>query len=479
MRLVPLAAAALALAAAAPAAAASPQPFGHPCSASQGARVCPTASDAARVASFDGVPLDVDAWLPPRGNGPFPTLVILHGFGGSKLDGQSSQSSATYSAAFYARRGYAVVLPSARGFGRSCGVPDSRTAGCERGWLHLGDQRYEARDVQWLLGTLVDEGIARSTALAATGLSYGGGLTLTLAALADRIRRPYGSFARWRSPAGRRLRLAAAYARIPWSDLADALVPNGRLLAPGARLDAFADPVGVPIEQYLNGLFTVATTSGFVAPQGADPGADLRAWHASINRGEPYGGRVRRILGRLHRYHGALGVPPTRPAPLLIQSGWTDDLFPAGQGLRMYEAVRRRAPGAYVSLQLGDLGHDRGGHHRLDTRAMELGALRFFDRFVKGGRSAGAPRSGSVVAFGQSCPKDAPRGAGPWRAASYAGLARGVLAMRPAAARQRVTSSAATRRCPRRSRRSASTPAGASRPAGSRAPRSRPSVRPA
>ena len=43
-----------------------------------------------------------------------------------------------------ARSGYAVALASARGFGRSCGVPDSRTAGCERGWIHLYYQRYEA-----------------------------------------------------------------------------------------------------------------------------------------------------------------------------------------------------------------------------------------------------------------------------------------------------------------------------------------------
>ena len=53
---------------------------------------------------------------------------MLHGFGGSKTDFQGP-APARYNATYFASKGYAVVLPSARGFGRSCGVPDSRTAG--------------------------------------------------------------------------------------------------------------------------------------------------------------------------------------------------------------------------------------------------------------------------------------------------------------------------------------------------------------
>ena len=41
-------------------AAAAPVPFGHPCSAVNGVRFCPTSADVQRVKSFDGVPLDVD-----------------------------------------------------------------------------------------------------------------------------------------------------------------------------------------------------------------------------------------------------------------------------------------------------------------------------------------------------------------------------------------------------------------------------------
>src|SRR3954468_8600525 len=130
---------------AASASAAPPAPFGHACAPADGALFCPTVSDAARVASFDGVPLDVDVLLPPTGNGPFPTIAMLHGFGGSKADPEAGGATSTSNAAFYARNGYAVLVPSARGFGRSCGVPASRTPDCARGWLHLADQRFEVR----------------------------------------------------------------------------------------------------------------------------------------------------------------------------------------------------------------------------------------------------------------------------------------------------------------------------------------------
>jgi len=257
-----------ALALASTAAAAPPLPFGHTCAPLDGALACPTASDAARVPSFDGVPLDVDVLLPPTGDGPFATIAMLHGFAGSKADPEAGGPASTTNAAFYARNGYAVLVPSARGFGRSCGVPASRTPDCARGWLHLADQRFEVRDVQYLLGLLVDEGVARADALASTGISYGGGQTLELALLRDRIVTPSGATAPWTSPAGRPLSLAAAWARWPWSDLADALLPNGRL-GPAT----FASPIGVPIQAWLGLLSTAAVATGFVAPPGADPGA--------------------------------------------------------------------------------------------------------------------------------------------------------------------------------------------------------------
>jgi predicted acyl esterase len=415
------------------AAAAPPLPFGHACAPRDGALVCPTASDAARVPSFDGVPLDVDVFLPPTGDGPFPTIAMLHGFAGSKADPEAGGTSSTTNAAFYARQGYAVLVSSARGFGRSCGVPDSRTGACARGWLHLADLRFEVRDVQQLLGMLVDEGVARADALGATGISYGGGQTLMLAMLHDRIVTPTGATAPWTSPAGRRLALAAGWARWPWSDLADALLPNGRL---GAA--TFASPIGVPIEAWLDVLTNAAAAPAFVAPPGADPSADLTTWRAALDRGEPYGADLRAVLDELHRFHGPLGVRGGTATPLLIQSGFTDDLFPIGQGLRIYDRLQARRSRAPVALQLGDLGHSRAANHPGDAAQFASQALRFFDAHLK--RSGAAPAPGSVTAFLQSCPRAAVHGGGPIRAGSFARLAQGRLRI-TAGARQSVSSS--------------------------------------
>src|SRR3954466_16103994 len=66
------------------ASAAPPAPFGHACAPTGRRPALPTASDAARVPSFDGVALDV--FLPPAGDDPFPTVAMRRGFAGSKAD---------------------------------------------------------------------------------------------------------------------------------------------------------------------------------------------------------------------------------------------------------------------------------------------------------------------------------------------------------------------------------------------------------
>ena len=181
-----VAAAGFALASAPAAGAAKPKgeptPFGHACTAQDGVRFCPTVGLEERVPSFDGVPLDADVTLPASGSGPFPTIVMLHGWGGSKTAFEASTPAGDgnetfdYNNVYYAQHGFAVVNYSARGWGRSCGTSESRTEpGCKEGWIRLADQRYEARDTQHLLGLLADEGIAKPRATGVTGISYGGG----------------------------------------------------------------------------------------------------------------------------------------------------------------------------------------------------------------------------------------------------------------------------------------------------------------
>jgi predicted acyl esterase len=433
---------ALALLAPIAAEAAPPNPFGHACTPQNGVLFCPTTSDPQRVPSWDGVPLDVDVTLPAKGNGPFPTIVMLHGWGGNKGSFEAAAPEGSggtdyhYNNTYFAQQGYAVITYSARGFGRSCGAADSRTPeACDRGWVHLADQRYEERDTQHLLGLLVDQGIVKPSAIGVTGISYGGIQSHSLARLRNRIRLPNGSFGPWRSPARLPLRIAAAWPRWGTTDLTYALTPNGRFLDFAPVTNALSrQPVGVMKQSFTNGLYTLGTISGFIAPEGADASADLTAWRALTDRGEPYGADASAVARELTTYHSATGVPGT-PAPLLVQNGWTDDLLPATEALRVYQTFKD-AKGARIAYQLGDLGHSRGSN--------KVGVDRFFNR--QGAAFLAAYLQGrgkrlahnAVTAFTQTCPRDAAAD-GPYRARSWERLHPGEVDL-PARAAQTVTS---------------------------------------
>src|SRR4051794_22314259 len=258
------------------AAQADPAPFGHACSPANGVRFCSTPDLASRPASFDGTLIDVDVTLPATGDGPFPTILLLHGLGGTKTSfenaGGGDQSYTNWS---FAHQGYAVVTPTARGFGNSCGAPASRTAGCEAGWTRLGDMRYEVRDIQTLTGRLVDEGVVRPDAIGATGISYGGGFSTMLAFLKNRVRMPDGSYAPWTSPNGTPVSLAAAWPRWLWSNGEAIFTRNGR--APWSRT-----PTGIETKAYADLIFGVGGT-GFVAPTGGDLSTDITRWKAQLD----------------------------------------------------------------------------------------------------------------------------------------------------------------------------------------------------
>ena len=331
-----------------------------------------------------------------------------------------------WNANYFARRGYAVVNPSARGFGRSCGQPTSRTPDCARGWIHLADQRYEARDTQHLLGLLADQGVARPGALGVTGISYGGGQSLELAFLRDRIRKPDGSFAPWRSPKGTPLSIAAAYPRWLWSDLVNALLPNGRFV--DFRVSSATEsrePIGVPIQSFISGLYATGACVRLLRAVGprprrrphvlvrAHPGRRaLRRRHARDRGRDPRASPGLRAAGHAGAAAAARRLD-RRPVPLL---GAAADLQRAAR--RQPErarvaAVRRPRPPARVEQGQRRPGAQRRGLHvprrlparsRLAARAgqrhrvhPDLPARRGRRRPVHGGKLArAAPRRGDV-----------------------------------------------------------------------------------
>src|SRR4051794_18113826 len=444
--------AALALPAAAEAATA---PLGLTCADQAGVRKC----TGPRVATFDGVPLDADVTLPASGDGPFPTIVMLHGWGGNKGSFESDTGTEMgqkfhYNNVWFAKQGYAVLTYSARGWGNSCGSPSptSRTPDCFQqaqnggdqsatGWIHLKDRRREAHDTQLLLGKLVDQGIADPNALAATGISYGGGESIELAYLNDRTQLPDNSFVPWTSPDKKiPLHLAAAWPRWPWSDLVSSLEPNGRFLDfDNSTDDKSRFPIGIPIQSYIAGLLALGHASGWVAPPGADPHADLDTWNARVTAGEPTDDSLaQQIADEIYGFHQGFGCSGCgTPSPLLIENGWTDDLFPPAEALRVYNSLRSKNRSADVALQLGDLGHARGSNKKEVDRYLNDQGNAFFDTHLRGG--SGAPAPGSVTTFTQTCPQDAPA-AGPFRAASWRAIHPGALRFDSAGA-QTISSS--------------------------------------
>jgi fermentation-respiration switch protein FrsA (DUF1100 family) len=421
-------------------------PFGHPCSTRpDGTRFCPT-TDAGPgqtvdgVPSFDGVPLDVDVTLPPAadGPGPYPTIVMLHGYGEDKTTFESTDPTGDgsdtyhYNNAYFAEHGYAVVNYTGRGFGHSCGGGPSgyHSGPCGQGYIRLADTRYEARDTQYLLGLLADEGLTKADAIGVTGISYGGGQSMELGLLRNRIRLPDGSFAPWVSPDGTPLSITAAWPRWPWSDLVDALLPNGRFLdTQVAPPQQSLNPIGIEIQSYVSGLYAEGEASGYycgTAPASTpctNSDADLTSDLALVSAGEPPSPLAVQRLQEIYRDHQAYGLPGT-PSPLLIENGWTDDLFPPEQAIRVYNAVRGAHPGSVVNLQFGDLGHSRGSNKPTVNQPFNTQGAAFFGYFLQ--HAGDAPPPGRVTAYTQTCPATAPDG-GPYVGSSYSHLAGGSL----------------------------------------------------
>src|SRR5262249_22944639 len=137
----------------------------------------------------------------------------------------------------------------------------------ERGWIRLADVRYEAHDTQHLAGLLADDGIVAPTRVAVTGASYGGGQSMILAALKDRVMLPDGTLVAWKSPGGKDMTIAAAAPLIPWSDLAYSLTPNGRTLDYHTD-NPYGTRGGVQKQSWNAALYSVGAATGFYSPPG-------------------------------------------------------------------------------------------------------------------------------------------------------------------------------------------------------------------
>src|SRR3954449_10603448 len=244
--------------------------------------------------TWDGATkIDLNVVLPPPpgpGMGeeaPYPVIGLFHGWGGEKIGLEDKRVQQ------WAEAGYAVFSMSDRGWGNSCGGSDPARLNptvCGQGYNHLMDDRYEVHDAQYLISVLADEGVAEPKRIGATGVSYGGGMSMALAALRNRTMEPDGSLVPWESPGGKEMELAAAVPQWPWTDLAYSLMPNG------STLDFEADSpylgpngnakIGIEKASFVAGLYGLGLAmSNYSA---TDSEANLNGWYALINAGEPY-----------------------------------------------------------------------------------------------------------------------------------------------------------------------------------------------
>jgi fermentation-respiration switch protein FrsA (DUF1100 family) len=380
--------------------------------------------------SWDGTAVDVNFALPSGTHrGPYPLVMLFHGYGGSKIGlgkGGGGIGAAIDSMTPWLNAGYATFSMSDRGFAESCGTAASRASvparACANGYNHLLDTRYEVRDAEYFAGELVDQGLIAPTRIAAVGGSYGGGMSMSLAALKNRVMLTNGRLVPWRSPRGRSLSLAAAAPFIPWTDLEYSLLPNG------STLDYVSDApyrgrYGVLKESLVNALNAIGCNTPTSLCTSTNPNWNLGGWLARIERGEPYGGSLMAfILRQLTTYHSSYYIDHSEPpAPLLISNGWTDDLFPADEALRFYNRTKSQYPRTPVSLFFGDWGHPRAQNKAADLALYVTAVHRWIDYYL--GRRGRQPFQG-VQALTETCPGRS-ASAGPYRASDWARLSPG------------------------------------------------------
>lgn len=405
----------------------------QPSGGTAGQRWCGTSSNTT-VSSFDGTPIDVSVAFPPESGSDnnYPVVGIYHGWGGSKITPSSSTAQR------WLTQGYAVFSISDRGWGSSCGLPSkpantTKAAPCEHGYIHLMSRKYEVRDVQTLLGKLADEGVINPQQIGATGGSYGGGMSLQLGSLKDRVELLNGELVPWESPGGKAMKIAATAPEYPWSDIATALQPNG------SSLDYVAnDPYngingefryGIEKNNWNGTLYTSGALLGYYGPAG-DPEANITEWHNFNIKGGPYDGEpLAKQQEENLPFHSPYYTPLNEaPAPSIMENGWNDDLFPADETVRYYNKVRSTYPNQPMKIFDLDLGHNPRSASTVstgDVGKLQTAQNKWFKYFVKGEGAEPSEAHGGVTAITSFCPQTAGGSGTEYTAPNWASLAKG------------------------------------------------------
>ena len=321
-------------------------------------RVSPDPDAGADSKGF--IALDTNVALPdprrhPRPRGGYPLIVLLHGCcGGSKSDWHGKIDARGekwhYTDAWFAARGYVVLTYTSRGFVNAGGRGST-------GEAQFGHRAYEVNDLQYLAGLLAEDPFfgVNPERVVVSGSSYGGGVAWL--AMTD---------ATWRSPRRRiDMRLAAAAPKYGWTDLTQALVPNGQyrrdqISSPDPNLAVSRSPVGAPKRSVLEELSTAATW----APEIEESFTCMTA--ATPVATNPLCGGLLPLLSSFVeersayfqvRYLGRIAEDPDNWIPVFSAGSFSDQLYPLEEHRRMGDLLRSVSPDYPVKEYYGDLGH--------------------------------------------------------------------------------------------------------------------------
>jgi ABC-2 type transport system ATP-binding protein len=260
-----------------------------------------------------GVPVRLDTSLYLPETTPAPAILLSQGFGGDKhsLDKQARG---------LAEHGYVVLAYSARGFGASGGL------------IHFAAPQYEVHDgrllIDYLAGLRQVRHVHGRAQIATAGASYGGALSLLIAAADQRV--------------------GAVAADITWNDLSHALFPN------------FAGPgPGVFKKLWAGALFAGSfPQDSDTRPAGADPVSCGRfapdvcaAYQASAAVGVPTA-----QLRDMMRQASPASVLDRISAPTLLSQGEDDSLFPLSEADANARGIAAHGTPVRVVWRVG--GHD-------------------------------------------------------------------------------------------------------------------------
>ena len=397
--------------------------------------------------SWDGVPLQVYLTVPPAATCPLPLVSWNNGYGADAANDLAPTDAGHWNNVWFAEQGYATLGFTQRGFDLSCGPSDSSNgtvsglpvACTENGrhyWMTLDDLRYNTRDLQRLIGTLVDAGMVDPSRVAISGASMGGGLAWEMAVLNDRTvcggygdpsngpdpcaGKSAGSVVPWTSPAGTPLHVVAAVPEFGWFSLGGALLSNGRASdglggAPSANpYLQDQSPVGVPVQSWINTLYSMGAHYAFFGPPGADLTADWANWfpdlEAQVNTqttgsGTSLGSAMATIVFQLDaaKSAGSYYVNFDADVPVVALQGLDDSLMSPVQAQLLYKEAKSFDPNYPISVVWGDAGHVPATNPQdlLNNFAAQANAL-VSTAFGRGGPAASSIESAYLVRCGSN-----------------------------------------------------------------------------